>query len=290
MLKPLVRTASLFAVLTVLTFAMADWAPGDYLTTLRVAPQISAETARAARSRLQLDRPWLERYLDWSRSAVAGDFGESLAYGVPVRQLLTERLPNTLWLNLVATVAAWVFALAGGAWAAAHAGGWADRVIGALQAILAGVPELLLALIGLWLFGGRFWLPYVVLLFGALPTLLVHVRGAMRDALAHPSVAAAQAHRVRGTRLWWGYISPLAAPPLLALAGLSFGGLLSASLLVEAAVSYPGLGTLMLDAIQARDTAVVAAIVAVSGALLLLANLLAEAAQRAIDPRGEGAR
>jgi peptide/nickel transport system permease protein len=290
LLKQLLRTASLFAALTVLTFALAEGAPGDFLTTLRLAPEVSAETERAARARLQLDRPWVERYLAWSRSAVAGEFGQSLAYGVPVRQLLGERLPNTLWLNLVATVGAWLLALAAGAWAAAHTGSWVDRMIGALQAVLAGVPELLLALVGLWLFGGRFWLPYAVLLLGALPTLLVHARGALRAAVKHPSVAAAGAHRIRGARLWWGYVAPLAAPPLVALAGLSFGGLLSASLLVEAALSYPGLGSLMLDAIQARDTAVVAAIVALAGALLLLANLLAEAAQRLIDPRRAGAR
>ncbi len=284
-MRPVVRAASLFFALTVLTFLLAEWAPGDYLTTLRVSPQISEETAEAARTRLDLDRPWGSRYAAWLQSALAGDFGLSLAYGIPVRQLLAERLANTFLLNLISTLSAWLAALAVGSWAATHEHTWGDRVIEWGQAALAGVPELLLALIGLWLWGGRPWLAAVVLMLGMLPTLSVHVRGAVREAVVHPSVRAARTHGIRGVVLWRHYIAPLAAPPLVALAGLTFGGLLSASLLVEAALSYPGIGSLMLDAVQARDTAVVAAAVTAAGAMLLAANLAAESAQRSLAPR-----
>jgi peptide/nickel transport system permease protein len=96
-------------------------------------------------------------------------------------------------------------------------------------------------------------------------------------------------YRIRGFRLWTSYVLPLAAAPLVALAGLSFGTLLSASLLVEAALSYPGIGSLMLDAIQARDTAVAAAVTAIAGFALLSANLLADVALRWLDPRNQQA-
>jgi peptide/nickel transport system permease protein len=164
-----------------------------------------------------------------------------------------------------------------------------DRTITALQAWLSGTPDLLVALAAIWLWGGQPWIPYAVLTIGTLPTLLVHTRSAIASALAHDSVKAARLYRIRGFRLWTSYVLPLAAAPLVALAGLSFGTLLSASLLVEAALSYPGIGSLMLDAIQARDTAVAAAVTAIAGFALLSANLLADVALRWLDPRNQQA-
>ena len=289
MLSTVARSLSLLVALTLLTFLIADWAPGDYLTTLRLSPQVSEETVEANRKRLGLDRPWLLRYFDWCGSAITGGFGTSLAYGVPVSQLLADRLPNTLALNLASTLGAWILAFAGGSWAAAHAGSWPDRVLNALQAWLSGTPDLLLALAGIWLWGSKPWLPFAVLTIGTLPSLLIHTRSAIASALGHDSVKAARMHHIRSFRLWTSYVLPLAAAPLVALAGLSFGTLLSASLLVEATFSYPGIGSLMLDAIQARDTAVAAAVTAIAGLALLSANLLADVVLRWLDPRKQPA-
>lgn len=285
MINAAARAISLLLALSLLTFALSEWTPGDYLSTQRLNPELSPATIEAMRARSELDQPWLVRYKNWCRSALAGDFGDSVAYGVPVRQLLRDRWAATFRLNAVATGLAWMIAFLVGSWAAARAGGAVDWATRAAQALLLGLPELVLALLGLWLWGGRAELPCAVLTLGALPVLAIHVRAGMRAALAEPSVEAARLHGIQGIRLWWSYILPLAAAPLISLAGLSVGGLLSASLLVEAALEVPGLGSLLLDAIQARDTTVVAAVVAWSGALLAMANLAADTGRRAFDPR-----
>lgn len=288
MIGSLLRAGSLLFALSLLTFALAEWTPGDYLSTLRLNPDVSPATVEAMRSRLALNQSWMERYGNWWASALRGDFGTSLAYGLPVRRLLADRLPVTLKLNLASTAVAWLFALLLGGWSAYRAGRWLDGAVRTLQATLLGLPEILLALMGLWLFGSHGLLPYVVLALGALPSLVTHVRSSMRSALMETSVQAARLHGVRPVRVWACYVMPLASPPLISLAGLSIGGVLSASLLVESALGVPGLGSLLLEAIQARDTAVVAAIVALSGAWLLLANLVADLARRACDPRLRG--
>lgn len=288
--KLTVRGITLLAALSLITFFLSDWIPGDYLSTLRMNPDLSPATIEAMRARTDLDQPWWVRYRSWCYSAAHGDFGTSLAYGIPVRQLLTDRLPATLQLNLASILLAWLTAILLGSAAARYAESPLDWLVRTTQALLLGLPEILLALAGLWLFGPTRALPYAVLTLGALPVLTVHVRSSVRAALTDPAVQAAAQHGIGGARLWWSYILPLAAAPLISLAGLSFGGLLSASLLVEATLSVPGLGSLLLDAIQARDTAVVAAVVALSGVTLVAANLAADAARHALDPRLAGAR
>lgn len=285
MRNALLRAASILVALSLFTFLLADWIPGDYLSTQRVNPDVSPATIEAMRARLELDRPWHVRFGEWWMSALQGDFGQSLAYGIPVGRLLGDRVGVTLLLNITATGAAWLLALLFGGWAAQRPGGWLDGAVRLLGATLLGLPEILLALLGLWLFGSHAALPYVILTLGALPTLLTHVRSTTGAALEDTSVQAARLHGIRTPRLWLSYVLPVAAPPLLSLAALSVGGVLSASLLVEAALGIPGLGTLLLDAIQARDTAVVATVVALSGALMTLSQLAADLLRRACDPR-----
>lgn len=281
----LLRTATLLGALAIITFGLADWVPGDYLSAMRADPTLSAGTIEAMKERSGLDRPVWVRFGRWCQSTIQGDFGISLSYGVPVRTLISERLPATLSLNLVSTVAAWIAALFLGAFAAQLAGGWIDNGVRLLQAILTAVPEIILALVGLWLFGGGSILPYAVLTLGSLPLLTVHARASIAAALGHGAVRSARRHGIAGWRLWWSYVLPIAAPPLISLAGLSVGGLLSASLLVEAALGVPGIGTLLREAIQSRDTPVVAALTGLSGAMLVAANLAAEFARRFLDPR-----
>lgn len=285
MRSALLRAATLLGALAAVTFSIAEWVPGDYLSVMRADPTLSAVTIEAMTERSGLDRPWWVRFGQWCVSAVQFDFGLSLSYGVPVRRLIAERLPATLVINLVSTVAAWIAALILGALAARDPSGWADKAVGLLQAILTAIPEIILALAALWLFGGGSILPYAVLTLGSLPMLTVHARASLASALSNGAVRSARLHGITGWQLWSRYVLPIAAPPLITLAGLSVGGLLSASLLVEAAFEVPGLGTLLRDAIQSRDTPVIAAVTALSGAALVTANLAAEFARRALDPR-----
>jgi peptide/nickel transport system permease protein len=285
MLRLCIRSLTLLLALSLFTFLLSEWSPGDFLSGLEASPEYSQSTAAVARQRLALDRPVGERYLSWLHSAITGDFGISHAYSMPASELIRPRLWNTFRLNLTATTAAWIMAFWLGSWAAARRGGRLDAGLRQIFALLLGLPEILLALFGLWLFGSSPLLPYAVLALGALPTLAIHIRYSVGGALEHDAVRAARAYRITGVRLWWSYVFPLAAPPLISLAGISFGALFSASLLVEAALGYPGLGSLVLDSIQTRDTAVVAAAVALSGILLMAANLSADLARRALDPK-----
>ena len=128
-------------------------------------------------------------------------------------------------------------------------------------------------------------LPVAVLALGMLPVLVRHVRSAMAEALDSPFALAARAHGIPRGRLLFRHLLPAAANPLVSLFGFSLGTLLSASLLIEVVMGWPGLGPLFLDAIMARDFAVVLAVVMLSTTFLVVGNLFADLAIYGLDPR-----
>ena len=128
-------------------------------------------------------------------------------------------------------------------------------------------------------------LPAAVLVLGLLPVLARHIRAAMIEAMDSPFALAARAQGIPRRRLLFRHLLPAALNPLISLFGFSLGTLLSASLLVEVVMGWPGLGPFFLDSIMARDFAVVAAVVTISTAFLMAGNLLADLMLYRADPR-----
>src|SRR5262245_6754991 len=290
---------------SVLSFTFVALAPGDFLNEMKLDPHISPEMLAALRLRYGLDQPLPVKYLQWMQSVMRGELGFSLAYDRPVAALLWPRVANTLLLTIPATLAAWLIAVPIGAWCASKRGRLVDRLFAALTTALLTVPELLLAL-GLLLFAlrtGLFpvggmrsptglesgsWrtakdvavhlvLPSVALILVNLPILIRHVRSSLVDTLAAPFIQGAHAREVPPRRLLFRDALRAASNPLISLLGLSVAGLLSTSLVVEAVMSWPGLGPLLLEAIVARDIHLVIGAVMCSTLLLLAGNLAADA-------------
>jgi peptide/nickel transport system permease protein len=128
-------------------------------------------------------------------------------------------------------------------------------------------------------------IPVGVLVLGMLPVLIRHVRAAVADCLDSPFALAARAHGIPRRRLLFWHVLPAALNPLVSLFGFSLGTLLSASLLVEVLVGWPGLGPLFLEAIMARDFALVLGVVMISTTLLITGNLIADLLLYRADPR-----
>ena len=298
---------------SVLSFTFVALAPGDFLNEMKLDPRISPEMLAALRVRYGLDQPLAAKYLQWMQSVMRGELGFSFAYDRPVSALLWPRVVNTLLLTIPATLMAWLIAVPIGAWCASQRGRLVDRLCAALTTALLTVPELLLAL-GLLLFAlrtGLFpvggmrspaglesgpWrtandvavhlvLPSVALILVNLPILIRHVRSSLVDALAAPFIQGAQARGVPPRRLLFRDALRAASNPLISLLGLSVAGLLSTSLVVEAVMSWPGLGPLLLEAIVARDVHLVIGAVMCSTLLLLVGNFAADALLYVADPR-----
>lgn len=302
----------LFGV-SLLSFLLLQMAPGNFFDEMKLNPQISPETIAHLRSQYAMDSPMPVRYAHWLASVARGEFGYSFAYNTPVAPLLFVRARNTLLLTGTGTLLAWIIALLAGVRSAARQGHWDDRVLSGSTAALVSLPDVLIAL-ALLLLAVRTgilpagsmssvnademnsWqqfldvlkhmvLPVAALIASLLPTLIRHVRSAIAEGLAMPFMRAARAHGIGRQRMLWRHCLPAAANPLISLFGVSVATMLSASLLIEIIMSWPGMGPLLLEAILARDVYVVIGTVLFSSVLLLAGNLLSDALLLAIDPR-----
>jgi peptide/nickel transport system permease protein len=313
LLRRLAHAAFLLLGVSVLAFIFSTLAPGNYFDDMRLNPQISAERLSALRAEYRVEQPLPVRYARWAGAVLHGDLGFSFAYNMAVGPLLWARARNTLLLTGTATALAWMLALPLGVWSAEKPGRPADVALSWATAVLLIIPDLTLAL-GLlvlavrsgWLptgglvsvgFGGfsaahrvrdvawHMVLPVTVLVASALPVLLRHVRAAVAEALEAPFLRAAEGHGISRGRLLYRYVLPAAAHPLIALFGFSLGTLLSASLLVEVVMSWPGLGPFLLEAILARDLYVVIGGVLLSTLFLVAGNFVADLLLFWVDPR-----
>jgi peptide/nickel transport system permease protein len=304
----------LFGV-SLLSFVFLQLAPGSFFDDMQLNPQISPKTVTQLYRHYGLDKPLPVRYLDWLRSVAKGEFGISFAYNTAVAPLILARSRNTLLLTGTATLISWLIALPAGVLAAAAARRrhWLDYATGLTTTLLLVIPDLLFALGALWIAVNTRWVyaggmlspesagldlwhrmanitlhliaPVLVLVLGALPILLRHVRAAMLDALNSPYIRAIHAHGISEVRILFRHALPAAASPLISLLGLSLGTLLSASLLVEVVMNWPGLGPLLLEAILARDVFVVIGAVMFSAAFLIGGMLAADVLLFIADPR-----
>jgi len=311
--RRLLHSLLLLGGVSLLSFLFADLAPGDFFSEMRLDPGVTSGTVDALRARHGLDRPLPVRYAAWLGSMARGEFGYSLAYNSAVGPLLRQRIPGTLLLTGTATLLAWLMAIPLGIWNAAQRGTWSDSVSKVLLSIVLSIPEILLAIIFLVLAVETGWLPaggmhapgadslaaadrfadtirhlvipVAVLVLGMLPVLVRHVRASVADCLDSPFALAARAQGIPRRRLLFRHVLPAALNPLISLFGLSLGALLSASLLVEVLVGWPGLGPLFLEAIMARDFALVLGVVMSSASLLIVGNLIADLLLYRADPR-----
>jgi peptide/nickel transport system permease protein len=313
LIRRLIHATLLLAAISFLSFAMIQIAPGDFFDAMRLNPQVSAQTVNGVRSQYGLDRPFPMRYERWMRSLLGGQFGFSLAYNSPVAPLLRVRARNTLLLTGTATLLAWLLALPIGIWTAARKGKLPDRLVGLATSTLLTIPDILLFLALLllavrtgWFPAGgmvsssgeelgawnkakdvalHLFLPALGLSIVMLPVLLRHIRSAMIEVLDSQFLRAARAHGIPRGRLLWRFALPVAANPLISLFGFSIATLLSASVLVEVILSWPGLGPLLVESILARDVYVVVGVVMLSSVFLVAGNLVADLLLYATDPR-----
>jgi peptide/nickel transport system permease protein len=313
LLRRVVRGLAVLLAVSILSFAIFELAPGDFLTEARLNPRISKDTLEALRSDYSLDRPLLVKYWAWLLSMMHGDWGVSIASNLPVAPLLQSHAWNTLLLTVPSTVLAWTLAVPLGVWSAATPGKSSRLLFSGGLSLLIAVPDLLIVLAlmvivvktnllppggmasvtasqtNLWTTStdilAHLILPVTALTLTALPPLVAHVRRAMEEVLEAPFVKAARASGIPRTRLLYRHALPAAANPLVSLFGFSIGTLLSSSLLVEATLDWPGLGQLLLDAALQRDYYVVIGVVMVSGVFMIAGNILADVLLFVADPR-----
>ncbi|MCX5344960.1 ABC transporter permease [Streptomyces sp. R-74717] len=289
------RRMLMLAVLLAAVFAAVELLPGDAATATSERGD-SAADVESRRHLLGLDRPVWERFWDWMTALPTGDLGTS-ARGEKVTSLLADPFPNTLLLAASAFVLTVAASLALGCWAAARPGRPADRIIGHAATSAFAVPEFvisvgLLLVLSLW----TGWLPAVTLTGAdgdpATWTMLIMpvlalvipqtgwntriVRGALADQAATPHVEAAHFDGLPMRQVVLRHALPGAIPVIATGIATSTGMLLGGTVVVETLFNYPGIGTVLANAVAARDTPLIAGVVVCAGTAITVVLLAAD--------------
>ena len=304
----------LLLAVVVLNFVLLHLAPGDVADTIAQSMGgADAETMARIRADYGLDQPMWRQLLDYVGGVLRGDLGYSFFFNVPVTELLLERLPATLLLVITAQLLALVVGVILGVIAARQPNGLASHFVTLLALFGYSAPVFWTGIMLLIAFSlmvplfpvagmadvtvtGGWWaqaldvahhlvLPAITLasIFLALYSRLC--RASMLEVLGSDYIRTAKAKGLSEGQVVVKHALKNALSPVVTLAGLQFSGVVSGAVLVETVFSWPGLGTLALQSIIARDTPTILGILFFSSLVVVVVNLVTDLVLRLIDPR-----
>jgi peptide/nickel transport system permease protein len=291
---------------SVIVFALVQLVPGDPIR-LALGTRFDQETYDALLARSGLDQPLVQQYLTWAGRALTGDLGVSFRSGETVTSLIAERLPATLTLAFASILIALVIAIPLGTLSALRPRSAFDRVGTVISQFGISVPDFWLAIVLILVLSGTLgWLPsggYVPLTedpWGWLQRLIMpavvvgtvsgavitrFVRSSVLEALGADHVRTAQAKGLPQRQVLGWHVLRNALLPLVTVTGVQLAYLLSGVVVVEIVFSWPGLGQLALQAVQARDYPVLQGAILLFAVVFLVINLVVDLLYTAIDPR-----
>jgi len=299
--RRLAFAALLVMLVSSASLILARLAPGDYVD-LSLPAEASAEAKAQARARLGLDRSISVQYVDWLAAAARLDFGRSFLYDRPVRDLIPERAANTAILALTALLVATAIGLPLGVVSGSRRGPLSNA-IRFVSLVLLSMPPLLTSLFLVFVAARTGWFPiggmggsaievlhHLVLPAAAIGVPLAAVlerlqAQAMGEVIGAPFVLATLARGVPRARVVWHSALKPALRPVASVYGLIVGSLLSGSFVVEVITAWPGLGSLMLDALRARDVYLVTGCAGTGALFLACGTLVSDLALGVVDPR-----
>ena len=295
--RRLLRAGAALLVVTAVVFTLLH-VSGDPSYIL-LPPEAGAEQRAAFRAEYGLDRPVWVQYARYLGRLVQGDLGQSLSFQMPAAEVALARLPATLELTLAAMLLAVAIAIPTAVLAAVRRGTVYDRAIMALTLLGQTVPTFWLGMVMILLLAVRFHvfpasgrggllhlvMPATALALWLTALLARVTRSEMIEALEQDYVRTARAKGLAETGIAARHALKNALLPIVTVTGLQFGGLLGGAVMTETVFAWPGVGTLILDAILKKDFPVVLAGVLIVAVGFIVVNFVLDLLYTALDPR-----
>jgi len=313
LLRRTIHAVLLIFVTFTATFFIIHLAPGDPLTRY-YSPDIDPVAMNTIRRQLGIDDPLPIQFAKTLRSYARGDFGLSLSSHRPVSRIIWEAIPRTIQLTGIALVLQILLGLALGMLSASRRRGVTDKVLAPVFLLFYSLPSFYLAYVLIAVFAlklqwlpaasmstldlhgagplaamaDRLWhlaLPVSVLALGSTAAFARYARGSLLDAAGQEFVRTARAKGLAERTVMWRHVFKNALPPILTVVGLSIPVLLGGAVVVEKIFAWPGMGSLLVDSIYARDYPVVLAVNLIAAVMVIVGNLLADVSYLWADPR-----
>lgn len=295
--KRIAVAAMTLLVVSAIIFTISNLLPGDAAQEM-LGQSATPEAVAALRTAMGLDQPAFLRYLNWLTGLLTGDPGMSLANNMPVADLVATRLPKSMLLAGITAAVSVPLALAIGVLSAMYSGSRLDRLLNTLTLSMVAVPEFLLATIFVLLFAVKLrWfsalsvappdatlgefisayaMPVLTLCFVLVAQMARMTRAAVIDQLNQPYIEMAVLKGARPSRVALRHALPNAIGPIANAVALSLSYLLGGVIIVEVIFNYPGIASLMVDAVTNRDMPLLQACAMIFCTAYLVLVLLAD--------------
>jgi peptide/nickel transport system permease protein len=315
LIRRIIQGIVVVALVATIVFLLIHLAPGDPFASAIGNPSITEPVRASWRHAYGLDRPLAEQYVRYVASVARGDLGFSFSLRRPVADVLADALPNTMLLMALGLVAGFLLGILVAVTQVRNRGAALDKMLGGISLTFFAVPDFWLALIMLALFAywlpvfpiggatdpvmhdvlspaGRAWdrvrhviLPASTLALLYFPVIARFQRAALLEALPSDYVTTARAKGVSERVLVRHHALRNALLPIVTLVGVAFPALLTGAVFIERVFSWPGMGWVIVNAINSRDYPLITACVILGSAFVVAGSILADALYRLLDPR-----
>jgi peptide/nickel transport system permease protein len=304
--RRLVYLVPVLLAVSLLTFLIASLLPGD-LAYVILGDQATPEKLAALRHDMGLDQPIWWRYLGWLGHVLEGDLGRSFRTGQTVLQAVTERLPVSIELMLLAEAIGLLIGVPLAIVCAARAGGAFDRFVTGTAFGMLSVPTFLSAILLIYLFAVQlhllpatgyvplaedpfgnlrfFVLPALTLGLAEWPTIMRVLRSDMIATLQEDYIALARAKGLKPSRILFVHALKPSSLTLVTVTGINIGRLIGGAVIVEQVFALPGIGRLIVGAIYTRDLVILQGAVLLVAAGFVVVNFIVDMLYAVLDPR-----
>lgn len=288
---------------TVLVFLMSHLLPGNPAVAMLGSHATSASVA-ALSAHLGLDKPLWEQYWLFLEHLFRGDLGTSLTYQQPVVGLVFSAVPVTLSLVLYALVLSLIISIPLAAWAATRPGGARDLGVRAYTLLGQGMPQFWVGIMLILLLAVRLrifpvsgygatsldhlyylFLPAFTLAISMCPTIIRSLRASTIHVLGSEYVGTARSKGIAGAALFRTHVLRNAAIPTVSIVGVNLGYLVGGSLVIEYVFAIPGLGSLMINAIESRDFPTIQGVALFVALFVVVVGIVTDVVYTLLDPR-----
>lgn len=310
LLRSLSYTLFMLVLISMLSFGAIHMAPNSFMSG-ELNPNMTPEAIAQLKAIYGLDKPLLQQYVDWMIHLGQLNFGISFVSGEQVSSVVADRLPVTLWMNIIALFITFVVSLWMGIKAAMNYERSSDHVITQVSLLSFAMPSYYLALVlmmllsvmlgwfpiaglhsleppeGLGYYLDMAWhlvLPIGVMVFVGVGSLVLYIRSLTLEILKSDYVYFARARGIKESQLIRYFILPNLLPPIVTMLGLSLPGLIGGSVILESIFGIEGMGQLFYMSAMSRDYPVIMGILMMSAFLTLIGNQIADAVLLKLNP------
>ena len=306
-LKKVIQVAIVMLLISIFSFAIIELAPGD-ISSMYINADMTPEEQAMVLEKMGLNKTPMERYVEWLKEALKGNWGYSISYKLPVADMLLKRLPDTILLMGTSLVVSLALSIPLGLIAGYKKNTWVDNAISGFAYFGMSIPSFYFGMLMIILFTAKLhWLPssgmhtfgvntpldtmkhmimpVLTMALSSMASKVRYVRANTIGQLSEEYVLAAKAKGTAPTKILFKHVLKNTLLPIITIIGMNIASLVCGSFIIESLFGWPGIGSFAMEAIGKQDYPIIMAYIMLSGFILVMGNFVADILYSFADPR-----